>query len=432
MAALKMEDVINIEDLEAKCPLAQPVNGQTQIAYSYFKMAAEDEFTANENVEAWKRVILRPRVLVNVDNVDPSTTILGNRVASPIMIAPVSLLSWVHPEGELAVARATCKTHHVFCLSCSSSIPLEDVAAAHSAAESKNSVPLGSPRWFQLYVFKDRQLTSTLIQRAEASGFSALVITVDHAVLGNRESCQRVHGASFKFPPDLFMANFSPKSSAEKASESAKAASTLPASFAAYVTSLYDQTLDWHTIDWVRSITKLPIILKGIVTAADAELAVQHGAAAIVVSNHGGRQLNGTCGTATALPEVIAATRGRVEVYIDGGIRRGADVFRALALGAKAVLIGRPMVWGLNYGGEAGVTRALDILRQELRVVMALCGCRTVDAITPAHAVPPPSYTAHWPPARSTSPSHPFGGWLFFGLILAATLLSKWSSPRSR
>lgn len=278
--------------------------------------------------------------------------------------APVSFLKWAHPDGELAVARAAAKEGAALCLSSSATTSLEDVAAAAA----------GAVLWFQLYVFKDRELTLRLVRRAERAGYRALVVTVDHAVLGNRERVRRHEG--FAIPAELVLANLR--------DDPAAAAVPRDGSFTAYVNSLYDQSLTWADLAWLVKSTTLPVVVKGIVHPLDAAAAVANGARGVVVSNHGGRQLDGCVATAAALPAVVAAVAGRAEVYVDGGVRRGVDVLAALAMGARAVLVGRPLVWALSCGGEAGVRDAWGMLRRELVTAMALCGSANLAAIARA------------------------------------------------
>ena len=365
----------------------------------YVSAAAEDFATHRANVSAWNRWSLRPRVLVDVSEeaLDLSTTILGQHVAFPIGISPTSLHKLFHRDGEAATMRAAAAAGTVMTLSTSSTLTLEDVASA---------APATAPRFFQLYVYRDRALSASLVQRAERAGYTAIVVTVDHPVLGNRESLARI---GFRVPAHIALANTVAAESAESAKSAAGSASAPAAesaesdgapldprnvSFAKYAGALYDQALTWECIAWLRSTTSLPIVVKGVMTAEDAECAVAAGVAAIWVSNHGGRQLDACCATAIALEEVARAVRRRCEVWIDGGVRRGRDVLRALALGASAVFVGRPALWGLAIDGQAGVERVLEMLRNELQVAMQLCGCPTLESIDRSllydnHAAPP-------------------------------------------
>ena len=323
-------------------------------SYGFIAGAAEDEVTLRENRAAFQRLRLRPRVLVDVSRIDPSTTVLGQRIEFPVLLAPVAVQRLAHPDGELASARAAAAAGTIMALSTSASCSIEEVARA---AEG--------PRWFQLYFNRDREVTRRLVERAEGHGYSALCLTVDLPWLGRREADIRNR---LQFPPDVTMANF--------AGEDARAllpivsGSTLDAS-----AGPSDPSLTWKDVDWLRSLTKMRLVIKGILTAEDTGLALEHGAEAIVVSNHGGRQLDGVASGIEALPEVVDAAGGRAEVLLDGGVRRGTDVLKALALGARAVLIGRPYIWGLAVAGEEGVKRVLSILRFELELAMALAGC---------------------------------------------------------
>lgn len=324
-------------------------------ARDYYRSGSRDEHTLTRNREAWQAIELWPRVLVDVAERTTATSVLGHAVASPILVAPTAFHGLAHAEAELATARGSAGT--VMCLSTLSNTAVEDVVAAHDG-----------PVWFQLYVYRDRGAARVLVERAEAAGCSAIVLTVDAPILGVRERDVRNR---FTLPAHLTMPNVLPESA------------TLPkvddSGLGTWFASLLDQRLSWSDLDWLASITDLPVVVKGVIRADDALRAQEHGARAIVVSNHGGRQLDGSVPTALALPHVVDAVD--VEVYVDGGLRRGHDVLRALALGARAVLVGRPVLWGLAAQGEPGVRRALDILDDELSEAMALCGCPDVDAI---------------------------------------------------
>ena len=330
-------------------------------AWGYYAGGADDEVTLGENPLAWQRLRLRPRVLVDVTNTDTSTTVLGTTVAMPVLTAPCALNRLAHPDGELAVARATAQAGVIQVLSTVSSTSLEDVAAAANGT-----------RWFQLYCYTDREITADLVRRAEAAGYSAICLTVDLPVLGRRE---REIRAGFAAPDGITMKNLEPY--AKDVMPEAGGTTAL----ARYVSERWDARLTWDVIPWLKSVTRLPIVAKGILTHEDARLAVGHGVDAIIVSNHGGRQLDTVLTGAEALPEVVAAVAGRCEVLVDGGIRRGTDVVKAIALGARAVLIGRPYLWALAVDGEAGVARVLQLLRDETGLAMALAGRRSVSEI---------------------------------------------------
>jgi len=346
---------INLLEYE---PLAREKLSES--AYGFIAGAAEDEVSLRENRAAFQRLRLRPRVLVDVSKIDPSTTVLGQRIEFPVLLAPVAVQRLAHPDGELASARAAAAAGTIMALSTSASCSIEEVAAA---AEG--------PRWFQLYFNRDREVTRRLVERAEAHGYSALCLTVDLPWLGRREADIRNR---LQFPPDVTMANFTGE--AARGLLPVVTGATLDAS-----AGPSDPSLTWKDVDWLRSLTKMRLVIKGILTAEDTALALEHGAEAIVVSNHGGRQLDGVPAGIEVLPEVVDAAGGRAEVLVDGGVRRGTDILKALALGARAVLIGRPYIWGLAVAGEEGVKRVLSILRFELELAMALAGCPAVADI---------------------------------------------------
>lgn len=329
--------------------------------WSYYAGGADDEVTLRENPLAWQRLRLRPRVLVDVTNPDTSTTVLGETMAMPVLTAPCALNRLAHPDGELAVARATASAGVIQVLSTVSSTSLEEVAAASNGK-----------RWFQLYCYTDREITADLVRRAESAGYSAICLTVDLPVLGRRE---REIRDGFTAPDGITMRNLEPY--AKDVMPEAAGHTAL----ARYVSERWDARLTWDVIPWLRSVTRLPIVVKGILTAEDARVAVHHGVDAIIVSNHGGRQLDTVPTGAEALPGVVAAVAGKCEVLVDGGIRRGTDVVKAIALGARAVLIGRPYLWGLAVDGEAGVARVLQLLRDEIALAMALAGRPTVPEL---------------------------------------------------
>jgi isopentenyl diphosphate isomerase/L-lactate dehydrogenase-like FMN-dependent dehydrogenase len=349
-------DPVNVLDFEA---LAR--SRMEPSAYDYFAGGAGDERTVAENRNAFDRLALRPRVLVDVSAIDPAVHLFGRSLSFPVLLAPTALNRLGHPEGEVAAARAAGAAGTAMVLSTTASSTIEEVAAAATG-----------PLWFQLYVYRDRSVTYDLVRRAEASGYEALVLTVDMPRMGRRERDLRNR---FALPPDVSIRNL------EAAGRPDAARWAADSSFLEYVHTLLDRTLTWESIGWLKSITKLPILIKGVLVGDDAARAIESGADGIVVSNHGGRQLDGAVATIEALPDVAARAGGRVPVLLDGGIRRGTDVVKALALGAAAVLIGRPYLWGLAAAGEAGVRRVLDLLRDELELALALCGCRTVSAV---------------------------------------------------
>ncbi|HTC85359.1 MAG TPA: alpha-hydroxy acid oxidase [Candidatus Acidoferrum sp.] len=329
-------------------------------AFDYVAGGAGDEESLADNEAAWRRRRIRPRVLIDVSRVETGTTMLETPVAMPLAVAPMASHGLAHPDGEAATARAASLAGVPFTLSTMSSRSIEEVAAA---------APDGI-RWFQLYIQSDRGFARSLVERAEMSGYRAIVLTVDLPVLGIRERDRR-HG----FVLDVPLGNFEGRPDQAAIAEPSRDA---PA-------GVTHASLTWDDIEIVRSWTRLPIVLKGILTAEDARLAAAIGVAAVVVSNHGARQLDRTISAVDALEEIVEAVAGRSEVWIDGGVRRGIDIVIARALGAQGVLIGRPILWALAAGGDAGVTRALAILREELEVAMALTGTPTIAQIGRAH-----------------------------------------------
>ncbi len=331
--------------------------------YDYYAGGAEDEVTLAANCDAFREVFLRPRALVGVGAVDTATTALGIPISMPVMVAPTAYQRMAHRDGELATARAAGKAGTIMIVSTIASTRLEDVAKAATG-----------PLWFQVYVHPDRDITRELVRRAESAGYRALCLTVDTPILGRRERDLR---NAFTLPPGITMKNFEGQAGVMPRPKAGSSG------FAAYASGALDTTLTWESVEWLAGLTRLPIIVKGVIAAEDASRAVDSGAAAVVVSNHGGRQLDSCEPTIRALPHVAEAAAGRVEVYMDGGVRRGTDVIKAVALGARAVLVGRPVLWGLAAGGEAGVSRALEMIREEMALSMALCGCPSVASIGP-------------------------------------------------
>ncbi|KAH7547047.1 hypothetical protein FEM48_Zijuj01G0265700 [Ziziphus jujuba var. spinosa] len=323
--------------------------------YDFYTGGAEDQYTLKQNVEAFQRITIRPRILLDVSRIDMSTTVLGYKISAPIMVAPTGMHQFAHPEGEVATARAAAACNTIMVLSYSSNCSVEEVASSCNAV-----------RFFQLYVlvllklivFKRRDISAQIVQRAEKSGFKAIVLTVDTPRLGRREA-------------DI-------KNKYIGASNGGSALES-------YANETLDSSLRWEDIGWLRSITSLPILIKGVLTHEDARMAVEAGVSGIVVSNHGARQLDYTPATISVLEEVVHAVEGKVPVLFDGGVRRGTDVFKALALGAQAVLVGRPVIYGLAAKGEYGVRRVLEMLKYELELTMALSGCPQLQDITRDH-----------------------------------------------
>jgi isopentenyl diphosphate isomerase/L-lactate dehydrogenase-like FMN-dependent dehydrogenase len=358
MPALISEQIeaINLFELEMKARELLP-----EVSYDYCAGGANDESTLRENRIAYGRITLLPRMLVDVRERNMATTALGEPVSMPILIAPTSFQGLAHPEGEVATAKAAGAAKTLMTVSTLSTFSIEEVMGVATG-----------PVWFQLYVLKDRVISASLVKRAEASGCKAIVLTVDAPLLGRRERDVR---NQFKMPDALAVKNLLPRELQHfpEASGSRNA----PA-----IASLFDTALTWKDIEWLTGITTLPVLVKGILRADDALLAVKHGASGVIVSNHGARQLDTTPATISVLPEIIDAIGSKVEVYVDGGIRRGTDVLKAIACGARAVFIGRPVLWGLASGAEAGVKYVLEMLRQEFDLAMALSGSPTLSSIT--------------------------------------------------
>jgi isopentenyl diphosphate isomerase/L-lactate dehydrogenase-like FMN-dependent dehydrogenase len=334
--------------------------------FDFIAGGSDDEVTLGSNRTAYERIAFRPRVLVDVSTVDTSTEILGRRIAFPVLLAPTALQAMVHADGELATARAAAEAGTVMVVSTLASCTIEEIAAAADG-----------PKWFQLYCYKEKPVTEELVQRAEAAGYEAICLTVDVPRLGRREQDLR---NSFVLHGGVLPKNF--EGNTDLAGVSAAEHGSI---VAAYVAGLLDDGLTWDDVAWLKSITTLPLWLKGILTAEDAALAAQAGVQGIVVSNHGGRQLDGSPATIDVLPEIREAVGEAFPLLVDGGIRRGTDVVKALALGAQGALIGRPYLWGLGVGGQSGVAQILEMLRTEVELAMALCGCPSVADVTSRH-----------------------------------------------
>ncbi len=353
-------DPINVFDLEAIARERIPKE-----AWDYYASGAEDEVTLRQNRAAFERLSIAYRVMVDVSRRDTATSVLGHPVAMPVITAPTAFHRLACPDGELATARAAGAAGTIMILSTLSNTPVEDVVAAASG-----------PVWFQLYIYKDRKASEGVVRRAEAAGCQALVLTVDAPLLGRRERDIRNR---FRLPLGLAVANMLPEGYGEVPPAAADSG------LAAYFATLLDPALTWGDVAWLRSITHLPVLVKGIVRPDDALRAAEAGAAGIVVSNHGGRQLDTSPATIDVLPEIadaLSAHGHRVELLMDGGVRRGTDVLKALALGARAVLVGRPILWGLGADGEAGAAQVLRMLHDEFDLAMALAGATTVAEIT--------------------------------------------------
>lgn len=353
---MNLEDLLTVGDFEAAAQEKLP-----QSTWDYFASGADDQLTLERNRAAFRNYEIWYRVLVDISEIDMTTTVLGTPLPFPILVSPTAYQKLAHDEGEAATAKGAAEVGTVMTLSTISTMTIEEVASAAAG-----------PKWFQLYVHKDRGLTKSLLERAEAAGYLAIALTVDAPVLGRRLADERNR---FALPEGLSMVNLGEL--ADDVSE-AGAGSALTG----YLATRHDASLSWDDLEWLRSITTLPLLIKGLVRADDAKRAADAGVEGIVVSNHGGRQLDGAPAAIDALAEVVDAAGDRCEVLMDGGIRWGTDALKALALGATAVMVGRPVVWGLSVAGADGVARVLGILRDELQTAMTLAGCPNVASIT--------------------------------------------------
>lgn len=332
-------------------------------AWAYFDGGAGDEITLRINRYAWDALQLHPRILQPLAGGHTRTQLLGRTLAHPMLLAPVAYQCLAHPDGELASAHAAAALGAGMVLSTQASIALETVADAVS------NEPGRGPLWFQLYMFHDRAFTHDLVQRAEVAGFEALVVTVDAPTNGYRDRERR---ANFRLPAGVSAVNLAGLPALKQ---------TVQAGQSALFDGLLAGAPTWADMAWLQSITRLPILLKGVLHETDARQAVDMGLAGIIVSNHGGRTLDTVPATALVLPRIVQRVAGDVPVLVDGGIRRGTDVFKAIALGASAVLIGRPVVYGLANAGAVGVAHVLRLLRDELEIAMALSGCATLSQV---------------------------------------------------
>ncbi len=331
-------------------------------AYDYVAGGAGDERTLAYNRQAYDHWQLVHRVLRDVSERNTSTTVLGTEVDFPALVAPTAFHRLMDDDGETATARGVSQAGTLFTASTLATRSLEEISEASDG-----------PKWFQLYIYRDRTLTESLINRAETAGYEALVLTVDSPVWGRRERDVR---NGFSLPDHMGLANFE-----DLEQEDLPDGGSGVNGLAEYVSRQLDPSLTWDDVDWLRNRTDLPLLIKGIVDGEDARRAVERGCEGVVVSNHGGRQLDAGIPTVKALPEVVEAVDGEGEVYVDGGVRRGTDVLIALALGARAVLVGRPVLWSLAVGGQEGVTRALNLLHEEIDNALALCGEKQVEAM---------------------------------------------------
>ncbi|NTX66318.1 alpha-hydroxy-acid oxidizing protein [Myxococcus sp. CA051A] len=362
--------IVSIDDLRQRARRRLP-----RTVFDYVEGAADDGFTSGANRRGFDRYLFRARALVDVSAVDHSTTLLGENLATPIILGPTGLAGLLAPRGEELAAKAAASRGTVFTLSTMSIGTLEEVAAAAP-----------SPLWFQLYVWKDRSVTRALVERAKAAGYRALCLTVDVPVMGNREQDRR---NGFTLPPRVQFSNVmdvlrhlgwvlrmskSPRATFGNFVDHPSLTRTDAVGVARFTNSQFDPSVTWKDVEWLRSIWTGPLVLKGITCAEDARHAVSLGVEAVIVSNHGGRQLDFLPGAIDVLPEVVDAVEGRAEVILDGGIRRGSDVVKAVAMGARACMVGRPFLYGLAADGQAGVELSLDILTSEIDRTLALLG----------------------------------------------------------
>lgn len=351
----QMDSALNLTEYEELARSTLPA-----MHYDYFAGGADDKVTVLGNRRAFERWVMLPRVLMGVESVDLSTTILGQTVSMPLLLSPVAFQRLAHHRGEGASAAAAGQARTIFTLSTLSTVSIEDVGKATGAW------------WFQLYCYKDRGVTQDLIKRAEAAGASAIVVTVDTPRLGRREADDR---NKFTLPEGVELVNLMASAGRRFREDDSGSG------FATYISELWDPSISWADFDWVKQQTSLPVGVKGVLAPADAVLACEHEASLVVVSNHGGRQLDHSIPSLDALPAVVEAVEGRCPVLMDGGVRRGTDVLKALALGAQAAMIGRPYVWALANAGQAGVQHVLELMRTELELDMLLCGCSRVSDI---------------------------------------------------
>ena len=356
--------LLTIGDYEARARETMP---KALFDRLFGDLDAHDWTTNTANVRAMEAVRLRPRVLVDVSEIDTSTEVLGQNISLPVMLAPTGTHQRAHPAGELAAARAAAGADTIMGLSTASSYSIEEVAGV---AEK--------PLWFQLYFFQDRELTEILIRRAENAGYTSIMLTVDNLGANSRERESRY---AYILDAERNLRNFQGIELPHLPTQGNFAES-------------FEHALNWRDLEWLRSRTSLPLVIKGIQTAEDARLCAENGCEALVVSNHGGHALQGTSGSIDMLPSIADAVGDRLEVYFDGGVRRGTDVLKALALGARATFVGRPIFWGLSVGGEDGVRHCVEILRQELRVAMGLCGVTDARRVDRSVAEDPSASTA--------------------------------------
>ena len=357
--------LINLHGFEAAAADVLP-----RMVYDYYAGGANDEQLLRTSRTAWTDRALRYRVLRDVAVRSQRTTVLGHALDWPVFVAPMAFQQLAHADGEVATAQAAHNTGAGMILSTLSNRTIEAVRAGTTG-----------PLWFQLYVYRDRGVTAELVQRAERAGCTALVLTVDAPLLGRRER-DLLNG--FHLPPEVSVPNLGValRQTLAGGHDDATLSDTTASALAEFFAHHWDASISWRDLAWLQSITTLPILVKGVVRGDDAVLALEHGAAGVIVSNHGGRQLDTAIPTARALPEVAAAMAGRGTLLVDGGIRRGTDVLKALAMGAQAVLLGRPVLWGLAVNGRHGAQQVLQLLKDECDLALGLAGCRTLAEVT--------------------------------------------------
>jgi len=350
------KQLLNVLDYEkASQSLLEPQ------AYDYYQSGAMSEHTLIDNITAYQRIKFLPRVLKDVSSINTSIKLAGRVLRLPLIISPTAFLGMAHPDGELAVAKAANNSNTIMVCSTMSNTPIEEITSVTNAAV-----------WFQLYVYKDKQATLALIERAKNAGCEALVITVDAPFLGQRE---RDVKNQFQLPSHLKMSNLHALKNSHLPDKEGHSG------LAHYFESLIDKSLTWRDIGWIKEHANMPVYLKGILHPQDAKLAIEYGVDGIFVSNHGGRQLDGSIASIDALPGIIKSVNQQIPVILDGGIRRGSDILKALALGAQCAGIGRPVIWGLSHSGQQGVEDIFNIFQSELELTMALAGCSDVSSI---------------------------------------------------
>jgi len=351
--------IVNLQDFKK---LAQAK--MDKVDFDYYEAGGEDEITLNRNRDAWKKLVIWPRFMVDVSNVNMTTSLLGIDLPAPLMVPPMAMQKLAHPDGEVGLARAAHAAGLLYCITQQATTKMETICSEAPG-----------PKFFQMYLFKERSHSEGLIRRAEKAGVKAIVLTVDSPVLGRRERDLRN-----KFTPQSRGVSLVNNVAATTAAKAPTQTGTVTKAVNARTAGRED-ALSWDDVAWLRKTTQLPIILKGVEHPADAALAVQHGCAAVWVSNHGGRQLDGGPATADALPLVAQAVCGRIPIIVDGGLERGTDVLKALALGATVACVGRPLLWALACDGQAGASMACEMLQEELRGAMALSGVPCVKAV---------------------------------------------------